>query len=132
MKRIFTLCLAMILCLSVVTLFSSCDTPKTTQTKTQETKTTEETTAPLSTENSEYPLPEGYARFNNGSVSFVYPATWTKQENGGTAMLLDATNGNNITVTSEPYSNAYDNLTAAGYQQMTQDALPKPAFPFEM
>jgi len=87
--------------------------------------TTETTTATTTTEapiTTEAPLPEGYALYDNGDISFAYPESFVKTD-GSTVILTDMTTGNNVTVVYEAKTDMYETLDNNGYKTMF-----KPAF----
>ena len=63
-------------------------------------------------------IPEGYQTYDNGAISFAYPADWTANS-GSVATLVNPTGtGNNITVVYEAKTDMYDDLTAESFGEM--------------
>lgn len=56
-------------------------------------------------------IPDGYQLYDNGAITFAYPADWVKAD-GSVVILTDETGmGNNITVAHEPVSELYTAMT---------------------
>lgn len=62
------------------------------------------------------------AEFNNGYISFNYPADCEKSESDGSVILVSQ-NGYNINVTTEAASDFYKTLTVEGYKTQIQPSL---------
>ena len=88
MKRILCALLVLVLIVMGVTACGEQSTPP---------ETDQQTEAP----ETEASLPDGYTKYDNGAVSFAYPADWIEQD-GSTVILVNASGvGNNITVVYE-------------------------------
>ena len=63
--------------------------------------------------------PLGYRTFNNGTLSFAYPEGWTATTpaSGLTRLSSPSENGANITLSSEPYSDDYKEMTQASFDE---------------
>ncbi len=67
-----------------------------------------------SEEKKEIEIPEGYAVYENGDISFAYPEDWAKTD--GSTVTLTAKNGNNVTVVYEDKNDEYAKMTTESYQ----------------
>ena len=56
-------------------------------------------------------IPEGYKLYDNGDISFAYPADWVKTDGGVVILTNKSGAGNNITVTYEAKNTIYDTFT---------------------
>ncbi len=63
-----------------------------------------------------------YTEYDNGYITFNYPASYAESEVGGVILLQDAATGDNITVASEPVSDLYDDLTAEKFEALFKDS----------
>lgn len=78
------------------------------------------TTVPVTTTEApvtQYPIPEGYALYDNGDIAFLYPEGMTKQE-GSPTIIVNTENGNNINVVYEPKTNLYETLNNEQYYNL--------------
>ncbi len=114
MKKIVLTLAVLLLLVASLTVMSSCG--GTTETTTEATTTTEPvvTTTPETTPAA---LPEGYTLYDNGDISFAYPESFIKQE-GSTVILVDGTNGNNITVVYEAKTDLYAKMDNDDYVEL--------------
>lgn len=65
-------------------------------------------------------LPDGYKKYDNGSVSFAYPSDWIEQD-GSTVILVNASGvGNNITVVYEAKNDFYKTMDASDFEAQVQ------------
>lgn len=124
MKKIIIMLAVLLLLVASLAVMSSCGGK--TETTTEATTTTEPivttqpaitTTVPVTTTETpvtQYPIPEGYALYDNGDIAFLYPEGMTKQE-GSTVIIVNTTNGNNITVVYEPKTNFYETINNEQY-----------------
>lgn len=104
MKRKITLILSLILVLA--TLISCGNGSANTTETTQTTQTT--TTAAIV-------IPAGYAKYNNGRISFAYPKNWTRSSGSTVIFTNPKGNGNNINVFYEDKNTIYDTMTTASF-----------------
>lgn len=127
MKKIIVTLAVLCLLVASLAVMSSCGGR--TETTTEATTTTEPivttqmvvtTTLPETTKSS---VPEGYAVYNNNSISFVYPEHFVKQGDKTTVILQDEKTGNNVTVTAEKMTNEYFQMDRNDYKETL-----KPAF----
>ncbi len=105
MKRKITLILTFVLVLICV---CSCGAPA------------ESTTGTTAT--TEAPIPTGYTTYNNGDISFAYPADWVKTDGSVVILTNKSGVGNNITVTYEAKNTAYDTFTVTDFNSMMKPA----------
>ena len=70
----------------------------------------------------EAPVPMGYTTYDNGDISFAYPADWVKTD--GSVVILKKLGGarNNITVAYEEKNDIYDTFTVADFNSMMKPA----------
>ncbi len=93
MKKILSIVLAMLVCMSLTFALTGCDKVE---------------------------IPEGYKLYEywEGGVSFAIPETWVAEDASITIIKDEgATTGNNITVTKEPLTTGYKNLTNENFRE---------------
>ena len=66
--------------------------------------------------------PEGYRVYSNGTISFAYPENWTKTD-GSMVLLKDEATGNNISVSYEPKTDAYEGFDTSDFDTVFKPAL---------
>ncbi len=84
---------------------------------------TPERPAETSDEESEESVEGEYVTYNNGYISFEYSADYKETSVSGAVALKDTNSNDNIVVGSEPYTEAYKNMTAEQYVELVGDAL---------
>lgn len=109
MKRFLSMLLALAIVLSVASLLVACDNDKDDKDEdaTEEATTTAVTTVAATTGSG---LPKGYKLYKNEDISFVYPEAWALLEEDGTVLIQNSETGDNISLTSEPRTDAYDGI----------------------
>ena len=105
MKKLTCTLLVLAMLLSAVCLFSACGDEQTEQSSQAEQSSKEEQSEQA--EESKYEPPEGYQPYDNGEISFVYPADWSATD-GSTVTLIGTENTNNITVVFETKTDLYE------------------------
>ncbi len=70
----------------------------------------------------EVPIPEGYTTYNDGYISFAYPADWSKTDGDVVVLKKLGGAGNNITVVYENKTDMYEKLTLAGFNAQLKPA----------
>ena len=120
MKKIICMLLALLLMAGCLFAFASCDKddPKDDEKEEQEDdkkqdKEDEKDNEKEDEKEDEIVIPEGYVAFSDGKITFAYPKSWTKTE--GSITMIQAMNGNNITVAYEPKSDMYEKMTIDSY-----------------
>lgn len=109
MKKILSVFLALLMMVSAVFAFASCDEKNSDGDK----EKVEDKKDDNKEENSkkEPTVPEGYKMYDNGDIRFAYPKDW-KVTNGSVVIISSENGGNNITVAYEDKTDFYDDLTA--------------------
>ena len=102
MKRKIALILSLIMILA--TLISCGNGSEDTTATTQTTQTT--TTTGIV-------IPTGYAKYNNGNITFAYPKSWGRTDGSVVILKPSGASGNNITVAYENKNTMYDTMTTA-------------------
>ena len=99
MKKILTFTLIGMLCFSLI----SCSEGSKENTSTQQPTEAAET----------YALPTGYRYYDNGNLRFAYPEEWERTTSEGVTLLKAEknSNGNNVTIARDPYSDEYLTMT---------------------
>ena len=107
MKRILSLVLALLMMVSAMFAFASCESPDV------DDNDKKEDVDDKKEDNSkkEPTVPDGYKMYDNGDIRFAYPEEW-KVSNGSVVVISSENGGNNITVAYEGKSDFYDDLTA--------------------
>ncbi len=109
MKKFICMLLAMTMILGAMLAFTSCDLFEDKDDDDEEDVTTD------GAEKEEPEIPNNYQKFDNGDISFAYPANWTKTD-ASVVMLMNSTGaGNNITVAYEPKSDLYEKMDMASF-----------------
>ena len=121
--------IALMLVLVLAAFAVACDEKKPAET----TGTTAATTAAPTTEapTTEAPTtekkpvaPAGYQMYKEDKFGFAYPEDWTKTTQSGVVMLMNSTGaGNNVTVSYEPYSDLYSEMTLESFNRDLKPAL---------
>ena len=63
-------------------------------------------------------IPAGYKLYDDGNITFAYPSDWSKEEEDGTVLLMNAEeSANNITVVYEPKTDMYENMTVESFNE---------------
>lgn len=97
MKRYLSLALAVLMLLACFTL-SACDM------------------------NKKPAMPDGYKEYNNGDISFAYPADWNLTD-GSTVILVNPSGvGNNITVVYEAKNTVYETISVEEFEAQMKPA----------
>ncbi len=65
-------------------------------------------------------IPDGYQKYDNGALSFAYPADWSANSGSVVTLTNPSGAGNNITVVYEAKTDMYDDLTAESFGTMMQ------------
>lgn len=102
MKKILSLVLALLMMVSAMFAFASCESPDVDD-KDEKEENKEE--------NKEPTVPDGYKMYDNGDIRFAYPEEWMVSD-GSVVVISSENGGNNITVAYESKSDFYDDLTA--------------------
>ena len=107
MKKILSLILALLMMVSAMFAFASCESSD------ADDNDEKEDVDDKKDDNSkkEPTVPEGYKMYDNGDIRFAYPEEW-KVDDGSVAVISSKNGGNNITVAYEDKSDFYDDLTA--------------------
>lgn len=107
MKKILSLILALLMMVSAMFAFASCESFD------ADGNDEKEDVDDKKDDNSkkEPTVPEGYKMYDNGDIRFAYPEEW-KVDDGSVAVISSKNGGNNITVAYEDKSDFYDDLTA--------------------
>ena len=107
MKKILSLILALLMMVSAMFAFASCESSD------ADDNDEKEDVDDKKDDNSkkEPTVPEGYKMYDNGDIRFAYPEEW-RVDDGSVAVISSKNGGNNITVAYEDKSDFYDDLTA--------------------
>ena len=107
MKKILSLILALLMMVSAMFTFASCESSD------ADDNDEKEDVDDKKDDNSkkEPTVPEGYKMYDNGDIRFAYPEEW-KVDDGSVAVISSKNGGNNITVAYENKTDFYDDLTA--------------------
>ena len=111
MKKFLSLFLCLILLLSAVTLFTSCDVHYDRDDDDDEDDDKKKTTTTTKLD-----IPDDYKLYSDGYISFAYPEEWNKQD-GSIVMFRDPDTTNNINVVYEDKTSVYDSLTADEFEE---------------
>ena len=115
MKKFLSMLLALVVILSAVTIFISCDSDEKDDDATEAVTTTAATTVAATTDSG---LPKGYKLYKNEDISFVYPESWALLEEDGTVLIQNSETGDNISLTSEPRTDAYDGIDGMKFAEI--------------
>ena len=110
MKKLLASLLAFLL------VFSLCACTKNEDNQSEDTSASisETTDTTATTEQQKPVIPDAYQLYDNGTLSFYYPNTWNVTD-GSIVILTDLSNGNNITIVSEPKNDYYAALNTESF-----------------
>ncbi len=118
LKKILSIVLAMLVCLSLTFALTGCD--KENSSSSQEVSS--------SSQEVEYVIPYGYKEYVywQGELSFAIPSMWYAEDSAFVTIIMGV-NGlfgsNNITITKEPITMEYKNLTNENFAEKLGDPL---------
>ena len=104
MKKFLSMLLALVLVLSVLAVFSACDSD-------DKKKDDDDKKEAATTTENKVEIPDGYKLYEGDAFSFAYPKSWSVDTTASLPIIKDMTTGNNINIYTEAKTTVYDGLT---------------------
>ena len=117
MKKLLCILLSLAMILGGIFTLCSCSSEK------DESSSDSGNATGNATEATKSAIPDGYKKYDNGDISFVYPSDWKKTEGSITKIINPTGSGNNITVVYEAKNTIYETAKEADLKSLFVESL---------